>query len=156
MKIKVVAVGKLKDDFILKGVNEYAKRLSRYCDFKIVEVGEENFTKTPNSSEIERIKKLEGENIAKELSGLVVVMDIAGKSFDSESFSKKLSQMLEQNSNITFVIGGSYGISDLIKSKANFRLSFSPMTFPHGLFRLMLTEQIYRAFTIKEGTPYHK
>lgn len=156
MKIKVVAVGKLKDDFILKGVNEYAKRLSRYCDFKIVEVGEENFTKTPNSSEIERIKKLEGENIAKELSGLVVVMDIAGKSFDSESFSKKLSQMLEQNSNITFVIGGSYGISDLIKSKANLRVSFSPMTFPHGLFRLMLTEQIYRAFTIKEGTPYHK
>ena len=156
MKVKVVAVGKLKDEFNALGVKEYAKRLTRFCEVEIKEVAEENFVKTPNKKETEIIKEKEGERIEKELIGKVVALDIDGKQFSSEELSEKLSNYFLEKNAITFVIGGSYGLSDKIKSRADLKLSFSKMTFPHGLFRTMLLEQIYRAFTIKEGMPYHK
>lgn len=156
MKIKIVAVGKLKDDFNVRGVNEYAKRLSRYAEVEIKEIAEENFVKTPNESEIGIIKEKEGERLEKELSGKIIVLDVDGKKLSSVGFSEKLQYFFLSSNVITFVIGGSYGLSDKIKARADMRLSFSDMTFPHGLFRTMLLEQIYRAFTIKEGTPYHK
>lgn len=156
MKIKVIAVGKLKDDFNTLGVKEYAKRLSRFCEVEIKEVSEENFVKTPNAKEIEIIKEKEGERIEKELVGKVIVLDIEGKQLSSTELSEKLSSMFLEASTVSFVIGGSYGLSDRIKKRADMRLSFSKMTFPHGLFRTMLLEQIYRAFTIKENMPYHK
>lgn len=156
MKVKVVAVGKLKDEFNALGVKEYAKRLTRFCEVEIKEVAEENFVKTPNKREIEIIKEKEGERIEKELIGKVVALDIDGKQLSSEELSEKISGYFLEKNTITFVIGGSYGLSDKIKSRADLKLSFSKMTFPHGLFRTMLLEQIYRAFTIKEGMPYHK
>lgn len=156
MKVKVVAVGKLKDEFNALGVKEYAKRLTRFCEVEIKEVAEENFVKTPNKKEIEIIKEKEGERIEKELVGKIVALDIDGKQLSSEELSEKISGYFLEKSAITFVIGGSYGLSDKIKSRADLKLSFSKMTFPHGLFRTMLLEQIYRAFTIKEGMPYHK
>lgn len=156
MKIKIVAVGKLKDDFNSLGVSEYMKRIKRFCDVEIKEVQEENFVKMPNNAEIEKIKKLEGDNIEKELTGAVIVLDIQGKQFDSVNLSKEIDKLFLDNSSLTFVIGGSYGIDDTIKNKAKLRLSFSNLTFPHGLFRVMLLEQIYRSFAIRENTPYHK
>lgn len=156
MKIKVIAVGKLKDDFNTLGVKEYAKRLSRFCEVEIKEVSEENFVKTPNAKEIEIIKEKEGERIEKELLGKVIVLDIEGKQLSSTELSEQLSSMFFEANTVSFVIGGSYGLSDRIKKRADMRLSFSKMTFPHGLFRTMLLEQIYRAFTIKENMPYHK
>ncbi len=156
MKIKIIAVGKLKDDFNMSGVKEYAKRLSRFADIEIKEIAEENFVKTPNPKEIEIIKEKEGERVEKELQGKVVALDIDGKQISSTELSEKISAFFLESSVISFVIGGSYGLSDKIKKRADFRLSFSKMTFPHGLFRTMLVEQIYRAFTIKEKMPYHK
>ncbi len=156
MKIKIIAVGKLKDDFNTLGVKEYSKRLTRFAEVEIKEVAEENFVRTPNPKEIEIIKEKEGERIEKELVGKVVALDIEGKQLSSEELSAKIEAFYLENSAISFVIGGSYGLSDKIKKRADLRLSFSRMTFPHGLFRTMLVEQIYRAFTIKEKMPYHK
>lgn len=156
MKIKVVAVGKLKDGFNSAAIEEYRKRISRFADVEIKEVAEVNFVKTPNLSESLEIMRREGEGIEKELSGKTVVLDIDGKELSSVELSEKMQKLFMESSEITFIVGGSYGIDKKIKDKADFRLSFSKMTFPHGLFRVMLLEQIYRALTIKEHLPYHK
>ena len=156
IKINVVAVGKVKEKYFLDGINEYAKRLSRYCDFSIIEIPEENYKKT-DSSIIENIKNVEGEKILKALKGYVIAMDIGGEKLTSPKLSSLIENLsVSGNSVINFVIGGSYGLSDDVKKRADKKISFSDMTFPHTLFRLMLTEQIYRAFCILEGSPYHK
>lgn len=154
LKVNIVAVGKVKEKYFSEGINEYAKRLSRFCDFKIIEVLEETMTR-PSASEESVIKKREADRIAPHLKGRIVAMAIEGKKYSSEKFSSLLSSVGDTSSEITFVIGGSYGLDDSIKKGAEL-ISFSDMTFPHTLFRLMLTEQIYRAFMITSGSAYHK
>ena len=155
IKINVLAVGKVKEKYFLDGINEYKKRLSRFCDFNIIEIEEENF-KNPTPSEIEIIKEKEAQKILPHIKGKTIVMAIEGKKISSEKLASLILDFQNLSSTITFIIGGSYGLSDKVKNKADIKLSFSDMTFPHTLFRLMLTEQIYRAFTIINGVSYHK
>ncbi len=155
IKVNVVAVGKVKEKYFSDGIAEYAKRLSRFCEFKIIEVEEENFKKA-ESGDISVIKEREGERILPHLKGRVFVMAIEGKRRSSEEFARLIQTAADSVGVMTFVVGGSYGLSEAVKSRADGLLSFSEMTFPHTLFRLMLTEQIYRAFTILGGSAYHK
>lgn len=155
IKVNVVAVGKVKEKYFSDGIAEYAKRLSRFCEFKIIEVEEENFKKA-ESGDISVIKEREGERILPHLKGRVFAMAIEGKRRSSEEFARLIQTAADSVGVVTFVVGGSYGLSEAVKSRADGLLSFSEMTFPHTLFRLMLTEQIYRAFTILGGSAYHK
>lgn len=156
VKINLVAVGKVKEKYFADGISEYAKRLSRFCEFKIVEIAEENYNKVDDKT-IEIIKEREADRILPHLKGYVFSMAIEGKTSSSQGLADKLNCLISDgNGVITFVIGGSYGLSDRIKKSSNELLSFSEMTFPHTLFRLMLTEQIYRAFSINTGSAYHK
>ena len=154
LKVNIVAVGKIKEKYFADGIEEYSKRLSRFCTFRVIEVAEENYTKA-TAGDVLVIKKREEERILPHLKGKIFAMAIEGKQFSSEDFAKKLTETSLTDSELTFVIGGSYGLSDEIKRKAEL-ISFSKMTFPHTLFRLMLTEQIYRAFSIINGSAYHK
>lgn len=152
MKINIVAVGKIKEKYILEGITEYKKRLSRFCDFKIIEVDELSQEKSI-SKKIEE----EGKKIIDKISGVIFTLDICGRGLSSEELSQKIADVqLNNGSEITFVIGGSNGVSDEVKNKSKLLISFGRVTYPHQLFRLILTEQIYRAFTILEGMPYHK
>ncbi len=156
VKINLVAVGKVKEKYFADGIAEYSKRLSRFCEFKITEIAEENFNKVDDAV-AEIIKEKEAERILPHLKGHVFSMAIEGKKMSSEAFADKINHLISDgNGVITFVIGGSYGLSDKIKKASNEKFSFSEMTFPHTLFRLMLTEQIYRAFSINCGSAYHK
>ena len=156
VKIKVVAVGKVKERYFLDGIEEYAKRLKRFCQFSIVEVAEENYDKAQGKM-LDIIKEKEAERIIPNLKGFVFAMSIEGEKFSSEKFAQKLDGLIGGGTGeFTFIIGGSYGLSDKVKKMADKLISFSDMTFPHTLFRLMLCEQIYRVFTINEGTAYHK
>ena len=156
IKVNLVAVGKVKEKYFADGIAEYVKRLSKFCQFNLIEVAEENYNKVDQAL-INVIKEKEGERIAPHLKGHVVAMAIEGKTFSSERFAENINSLISRGTGvITFVIGGSYGLDDKIKKKADLLLSFSEMTFPHTLFRLMLTEQIYRAFQIEAGTKYHK
>ena len=154
LKVNIVAVGKIKEKYFADGIEEYSKRLLRFCNFRIIEVAEENYTKA-SAGDVMVIKKREEERIIPHLKGKIYAMAIEGKNFSSEDFSKKLISSSLTDSEITFVIGGSYGLGDEIKNRAEL-ISFSKMTFPHTLFRLMLTEQIYRAFMLNSGSAYHK
>jgi len=156
LKINVVAVGKVKEKYFQEAINEYLKRLSRFAEVKIIEVKEENFTKDSEELRKETLKK-EEENILPYLKGYVIVLAIEGKQFTSESLSKKIDDLTVAGvSEITFVIGGSYGLTEEIKRKADLKFSFSLMTFPHTLARVILLEQLYRGFMIKAGSTYHK
>ncbi len=148
--IKIVCTGKIKEKYFTLAILEYLKRLSKYTKIDIIEVRDE-----ANS---EKALKVEGERILKHIkdSEYVVTLDIDGKMLSSLEFANKINQTLINNSNITFVIGGSYGLSDEVKEKSNYALSFSKMTFPHQLFRIILLEQIYRAFKILNNETYHK
>lgn len=155
LKINLVCVGKVKEKYFAEGISEYAKRLSRFCDFKITEVSEENL-KTPAAGDIDKILKKEAENILPKLCGKVYVLSINGEKLSSEKFASLIEREKQTGTGIiTFVIGGSYGLFETVK-RAGREISFSDMTFPHTLFRLMFTEQLYRAFCIAEGTAYHK
>ena len=159
MKITVVCVGKIKEKYFMMAIDEYSKRLSRYCKLNIIEVPDE---KTPdNASEAEelQIKKKEGERILSHIkdSEYVIALAIQGKMLDSVELAKKLESLgTYGDSSITFVIGGSLGLADEVLKRANMKLSFSPMTFPHQLMRVVLLEQVYRAYRINCGEPYHK
>ncbi len=156
LKINLVAVGKVKEKYFAEGISEYAKRLSRFAELSLIEVAEENFNKVDEAT-ANIIKEREAERIKPHLKGHVFALAIEGKKYSSESFAKTLGSLVDGGQGvITFVIGGSYGLSEQIKSRANALISFSDMTFPHTLFRLMLAEQIYRAFSILNGSPYHK
>ncbi len=156
VKINLVVVGKVKEKYFADGISEYSKRLSRFADFNIIELQEENFTKTDEGI-IKTILERERNRILPYLKGYVVAMAIEGKRFSSESFAKQIKSLIDGGHGaLTFVIGGSYGLHEEIKRKANMLMSFSDMTFPHTLFRLMLTEQIYRAFSLISGSAYHK
>lgn len=152
MKINIVAVGKIKDDFLKAAVEEYKKRISRFAEITVTELPEA----PPSKTEAEQIAFESGEIFPK-LKGVIIATDIDGKQLSSKEFSSLIeSKCVSGESEFTFVIGGSYGLDDKIKNSAALRLSFSKMTFPHQLFRVMLCEQIYRALTIKNNLPYHK
>ncbi len=156
LKINVVAVGKVKEKYFQEAINEYLKRLSRFAEVKVIEVKEENFSKDTLELRKETLKR-EEENILPHLKGYVIVLAIEGKQFTSEELSKKIDDItISGASEITFVIGGSYGLTEEIKKKADLKFSFSKMTFPHTLARVMLLEQLYRGFMIKVGSTYHK
>ena len=150
--IKIIAVGYLKEKYLKEAVEEYTKRIKKYTNIEIIEVKDEGIV------EINKALKLEEEKILKHISekDFLITLEIEGKEYNSEEFAKKIEKITIENSNITFIIGGSYGISDEIKNKANLRLSFSKMTFPHQLFRVLLLEQIYRAYKINNNEKYHK
>ena len=159
MNITIISVGKLKEKYLKQAIDEYAKRLSRYCKLDIIELPDE---KTPdNASEKEelQIKEKEGQLILSKVkeNAYVVAMDLKGKHITSEELSGFIENCgVMGNSNITFIIGGSLGLSQQVINRANYKLCFSKMTFPHQLFRVMLLEQIYRAFRIMKNEPYHK
>ena len=156
IKINVVAVGKIKEKYFTDALTEYSKRLSRFCEFSIIEIPEENYTKVDDTL-IEKIKAQEEECILSHLKGYVIATAIEGKKVSSPAFADKIKKLTDLGQGvITFVIGGSYGMTNKIKSLANELISFSDMTFPHTFFRVMLTEQIYRAFSIMNNSPYHK
>ena len=153
IKINLVCVGKVKEKYFSDGIAEYSKRLNRFCDFTVTEVAEEN-VKGENPAEI---VEREGKNILPKLRGAVFALAIEGKKLSSKQFAGLIGKLADGGQGeITFVIGGSYGLSESVKNRADGLISFSDMTFPHTLFRLMFTEQIYRAFCIINGTPYHK
>ncbi|AOT70552.1 23S rRNA (pseudouridine(1915)-N(3))-methyltransferase RlmH [Geosporobacter ferrireducens] len=159
MNIIIISVGKIKEKFMVSAVEEYTKRLSRYCKLSIVEVPDEKAPENLSEKEMEQIKGAEGESILKHVKeGMyVIVLDIQGKMLSSEKFAEMIEDLgLQGNSSITFVIGGSLGLSGKVLSRADYRLSFSHMTFPHQLMRVILLEQIYRGFRIMKNEPYHK
>ena len=147
--IKVVCVGKIKEKYLELAMLEYLKRLSKYTKVDIIEVMDDSSDKA---------LKLEGERILKHIrdNEYVITLDIEGKMLNSLEFAQKMNQTLINNSNITFIIGGSYGLDLMVKERSNYALSFSKMTFPHQLFRVVLLEQIYRAFKILNNESYHK
>ena len=149
--INLVCVGNLKEKFTKEEQAEYQKRLSAFCNLNIIEIKEQNQLEKTNL-----ILQKEGLDILSKAKGYVILCDINGKELSSESFAQKIDKLMLENSCITFVVGGSYGVSEDVKKMANEKISFSPMTFPHNMFRNMLLEQIYRAFTIINGKSYHK
>ena len=159
MKIKIVTVGKLKEKYLKDGIAEYSKRISRFAAVEMIELADEKTPDRASDSENEKILDLEGNRILSKIGDreFVVVLAIEGKTLSSEEFSKQLEQAsINGYSTLTFVIGGSLGLSPQVKNRANLSLSFGRLTLPHQLMRLVLVEQIYRAFTIQKGSPYHK
>ena len=159
MKIQIICVGKLKEKYLKDGILEYAKRLSRFCTFEIIELNDEKIPQNPSLAECDKVIETEGEQILKKIpkDSYVIALCIEGKSISSEKFANKISEItLSGKSSISFIIGGSLGLSEKIKKISDFQLSFSSFTFPHQLMRLILTEQIYRAFKINANEEYHK
>ena len=156
VKVNIVAVGQVKEKYFADGISEYVKRMGKFANFSITEIAEESFIKVDDKT-LEIIKKIECERILPHLKGFVYAMAIEGKKCSSESFAKDIKALIDKGEGlITFVIGGSYGLDDKVKQSADKLISFSDMTFPHTMFRLMLSEQIYRAFSINTGSNYHK
>lgn len=158
MKIKIYAIGKIKDFYKL-GVDEYVKRLSSYCKIDIVELKDESISDKPNEKEIKKAIDLEGKRVVALLKDneYLISLDLNKKEMTSEEFAGFINAQLESHgANISFVIGGSYGLSDELKARANNSICLSKMTFPHQLARLILLEQIYRAFKILNNETYHK
>ena len=159
MKIKIVTVGKLKEKYLKDGIAEYSKRLSRFANLEMIELADEKTPDRASDSENQKILELEGTRILSKIGDrdFVIVLAIEGKTLSYEEFSKQLEQApINGFSTLTFVIGGSLGLSPQVKKRANLSISFGRLTLPHQLMRLVLVEQIYRAFTIQQGSPYHK
>lgn len=159
MKIRIICVGKLKEKYLVDGIKEYTKRISGYADIEVIEVADERIPDKASLAEEVIVKAKEGRKILDKIKqdDYVILLDVGGKQIDSVEFSKHIENcMIDGKSTIDFVIGGSLGHGEDIQERANFRLSFSPMTFPHQLMRLILVEQIYRAFKIMRNETYHK
>lgn len=159
MKITILCVGKVKEKFYRDAIDEFAKRLSRYCKLEIAEVSDEKTDEQASENEIRIIKEKEGERLLKNIreDAYVITLCIDGKQLDSEELSEKMEKLgIRGISHIYFVIGGSLGLSDEVIKRADFKLSFSKMTFPHQLMRVILLEQIYRGYRIMNHEPYHK
>lgn len=150
--IKIICLGKIKENYLNEGIKDYLKRISKYHQIEIVELEDVGL------DDKKVILRKEEEKILKVLNpkDYIITLEIEGQEITSPDFSKKINDIFNQTSNITFIIGGSYGLSDEIKKLSNYKLSFSKMTFPHQLFRLILLEQIYRAFKISNNEEYHK
>ena len=159
MRIKIYAIGKIKEDYLKLGINEYLKRIKPYSDIEIIEVNDESIKENPSQKEIEIVKNKEGEKVLKLLkkNEYLISLDLDKKQLKSEEFAEFLNEkFVLGQSNISFVIGGSYGLSDELKNRANDSISLSKMTFLHQMTRLILLEQIYRAFKINRNETYHK
>lgn len=159
MKIKLVTVGKLKEKYLIQGINEYLKRLNSYAKMEIIEVPDEKAPEKLSDAEMLQVKEKEGQRILGKINDneYVFVLAINGKQLPSEEFSKEIEQLgISGKSNLTFVIGGSLGLSDSVLQRSNQQISFGRLTYPHQLMRLVLVEQIYRGFRIMKGEPYHK
>lgn len=158
MKIKIYCIGKIKEQYLKDGINEYLKRISAYSNVEIVEVIDSKVRDNPNSSDIEKAKNEEGERVLKLVKkDYLIGLDLNKKEPTSEEFASFLqSKLVEGGSNVSFVIGGSYGLSDALKERCNSSISLSKLTFLHQMTRLILLEQIYRAFKILNNETYHK
>ncbi len=158
IKITLITLGKLKEKYLRDAVDEYAKRLSRYCKLDIIELNPVNLPEKPSQNEISAALLKESEMIKKRISegDVVTALCVEGKQLSSEKFAGFVDKNTNSGKNMCFIIGSSYGLSDIIKQRADIKLSLSEMTFPHQLFRVMCLEQIYRAFKINEGSLYHK
>lgn len=159
MKITLLCVGKIKEKYLTDGIAEYSKRLSRYCKLEIVEVADEKTPDEASAAEEEQIRKKEAERLSRYIKddAYVIALAIEGKQFDSVEFSEKLEKIaLSGKSHIQFIIGGSLGLHADILRRADLLQSFSKMTFPHQLMRMLFLEQLYRAYRIQKGEPYHK
>ncbi|UMZ75148.1 23S rRNA (pseudouridine(1915)-N(3))-methyltransferase RlmH [Natranaerofaba carboxydovora] len=158
LKIKIICVGKIGEKYLAEGIKEYKKRLSKYINLELIEVKDEPLPKKNNDKEIDKIKHIEGEKIKGKLdsNSHIIMLDLEGKQFTSEEFAKKIKEFENTGINkINIIIGGTMGLSDGLKRKADTLISFSKMTFPHQLMRLILLEQIFRAFKINKNEPYH-
>ncbi|MBP5242492.1 MAG: 23S rRNA (pseudouridine(1915)-N(3))-methyltransferase RlmH [Clostridia bacterium] len=144
VKIRLIVVGKIKESFYREAVSEYLKRLTRFADVEVRELPERNTLEE------------EGEDILRAVKGYAVALAIEGKKLSSEKLAEKIKTLVDGGKDISFIIGSSYGLCEKVKGRADFLLSFSDMTFPHQLMRVILTEQIYRAFMINAGSEYHK
>ncbi len=159
MHINIIAVGKLKESYLVAGINEYMKRLRVYAKVEVMEVADEREPDNASAAEQEAVREKEAERILKQIGGghMVVALAIDGKMLSSEEFAAQIGKWgLEGKSDIAFVIGGSLGLHKSVLERADFKLSFGKMTYPHQLMRLVLVEQVYRAFRINRGEPYHK
>lgn len=159
MKITILAVGKIKEKFYRDAISEYEKRLSRYCKLDIIEVSDEKTPDNASIAEEEQIKQKEAERILNKIptDAHVITLEILGKELDSVSFSEMIQNLgVSGKSQIVFVIGGSLGLHESVSKRSDRKVSFSQMTFPHQLMRVILCEQIYRGFRIMNHEPYHK
>ncbi|UXU64263.1 23S rRNA (pseudouridine(1915)-N(3))-methyltransferase RlmH [Staphylococcus agnetis] len=159
MKITIIAVGKLKEKYWKQAIAEYEKRLNAYTKVEIIEVPDEKAPENMSDKEIEQVKEKEGQRILAKIKpqSTVITLEIQGKMLSSEGLAKELDQRMTQGaSDFTFIIGGSNGLHQDVMNRSNFALSFSKMTFPHQMMRVVLLEQVYRAFKINRGEAYHK
>ncbi|MBR6164248.1 23S rRNA (pseudouridine(1915)-N(3))-methyltransferase RlmH [bacterium] len=156
MNIKIVAIGKIKEKYFIEALKEYEKRLQKFCSLEIIELPPEEIS---DESMSEKYKKLEGERILKQIkdNSFVITLEIKGKALSSEGFAQKIKELsAEGNNEIVFIIGGANGLDNSVSERADLKLSFSPMTFTHQMFRVILLEQIYRAFKINSNESYHR
>ncbi len=159
MKVTLITVGKIKEKYLKDAIAEYSKRLSKYCKLEILEVADEKTPDCASPAVEEQIRQKEGERILKLVKddAYVITLEIGGNLLDSVAFSQKIEMLgIQGTSHITFIIGGSIGLGKEVLQRSNFALSFSKMTFPHQLMRVILLEQIYRGYRIMAGEPYHK
>lgn len=159
MKITIISVGKIKEKYLRDGIAEYVKRLGRYCRLELTEVADEKTPDGASEAEERKIRETEGQRILRCVhdTDYVIALAIDGKTLDSPGLSKMIENLgLQGRSSVVFVIGGSLGLSEEVLCRADYRLSFSRMTFPHQLMRMILLEQIYRSYRIMNGEPYHK
>ena len=159
MKIKIFAIGKIKEAYLKEGINEYLNRIKPYCSIEIVEVNDESVSDNPKEAEITKVKDIEGDRVLKLLkpNDYLIGLDLNKKQYTSPEFAKYLeNKFVQGGSSISFVIGGSYGLCDALKARCNDSISLSNMTFLHQMTRLILLEQIYRAFKINRNETYHK
>ena len=159
MNIKIICIGKLKEKYWVDAVAEYSKRLTPYCSLEIVEMKESRLKQNAGPSEEEEVKVNEGREILEKIApaDYVITLEIKGKRLSSEQLADKMADLaLSGKSDIIFIIGGSLGLSAEVSRRADYKLSFSDMTFPHQMMRVILLEQIYRSFKIQRGEPYHK
>ena len=153
MKINIISVGKIKEQYFIDGIEEYRKRLTKYTSIELITVMDE-----PNELDSKTVKKKEAERIISKIpaNSYTIVLDLKGKELDSIEFAKKMDEIKNSNSTINFIIGGSLGLDDSVINKADYKLCFSKFTFPHKLMKLILLEQIYRSFKINNNESYHK
>ncbi len=158
-RVTVLCVGKLKEKFYIDAAAEYVKRLQRHCKLELIELPEQRLPDDPSPAEIQKALRAEGDAIRERLpkGGAVIALCIEGKPCSSQELSRRMADLAVQGkTQLTFLIGGSVGLDEDLKRRADWRLSMSPMTFPHHMARIMLLEQIYRAYQIADGTKYHK
>ena len=158
LNINVICIGKIKENYLKEAINEYTKRLSKYCKLSIIELPDEKIPDKLNYCLEQDIKEKECNKIINQLKkdSFIIALDLTGKGFSSEEFSKKIEDISMNNSSITFVIGGSLGLTETLLTKCDLKICFSKMTFPHQLIRVFLLEQLFRAFKIQNNETYHR